>query len=285
MALPQITRLREAVEAFRSWAIYVGDPATRTDRIVRAARACRGLGERCWLPFVIGHFVQETARADVVTLVCESRARSGFDAVRLRTALDPLLREEAHGSSARALAEERTIGVWAFERWRAGESVSLGLPRNEWIESVEGTYLARPLMYLDALRYFDLLQQGIDSCDVTPAAALAAGASPATAEESDLPSPITKLWAPLPARVRAVYGNTAASLRLCRVALAVMAHRQTTGAWPETLAELGDLPTDPYSGGAFRYEVGDASVRLWCARDSEWWLLVDMELAWEWKRE
>ena len=50
------------------------------------------------------------------------------------------------------------------------------------------------------------------------------------------------------------------------------------------LAELGELPTDPYSGEAFRYEVGESTVRLWSARDREWEFNEEVQLAWEWER-
>lgn len=280
MVIPLIPQLQESTQAFENWAIYLNDPVTRTDRIVRAARVCHALGTRCRLPMVIGHLVQEVVRTTPVRLVYESRARPGFDAERLRVALDPLLREEPRGPPARLLVEERTIGIWFFERWRAGESLSLGT--GEWLEDLEGSYATRPLMYMDALRYLDLMQEGIESCGVTPREALAAASSLPGPEDVSLPYVVTKLSARVPGLLETEYVANAARLRLCRIALALMAHRQTTGAWPETLAELGELPTDPYSGGPFQYEVSETSVRLFCGRDRDWEFNADDRLAWEW---
>jgi hypothetical protein len=282
MQVPLISRLQEASEAFANCALYLDDPATRTDRIVRAARVCRELGDRCELPFVIGHLVQEVVRTYVVSIVYESRGRPGFDAVRLQAELDPFLREAPRGPPGRPLAEERTIGIWVFETWRAGGSIDW--PESEIIDTLESSYVARPLMYMDALRYLETVQDGIDACAVTPAEALAAAESLPGPQEFGVPYVVTRLYAPVPIRLNRYYGEGAAQLRLCRVALALMARRQTTGAWPETLAELGDLPTDPYSGEPFQYLAVDDYARLWCARDREWELNADAHLAWEWER-
>lgn len=50
--------------------------------------------------------------------------------------------------------------------------------------------------------------------------------------------------------------------RLASVALAVAQRRRETGKLPASLAELGDLPKDPGSGGGFGYAPGPRQFRL-----------------------
>ena len=58
-----------------------------------------------------------------------------------------------------------------------------------------------------------------------------------------------------------------ATMRLARVALAVTERRETSGRWPATLDEIGDMfpdgvPLDPYTEAAFEYEAHESGARI-----------------------
>jgi hypothetical protein len=77
-----------------------------------------------------------------------------------------------------------------------------------------------------------------------------------------------------------IYAKSVAIRRLTRVVMALLEHRQREGAWPESLAALGELPTDPYSVKPFVYERGERGCTVRAAKEGTPEDLEDDNLLW-----
>lgn len=49
--------------------------------------------------------------------------------------------------------------------------------------------------------------------------------------------------------------------------MALLEYRQMKGEWPPSLAALGEMPADPYSGGPFLYQRTEGGCRVHAADD------------------
>jgi hypothetical protein len=161
--------------------------------------------------------------------------------------------------------------------------------------AIHTKWFARPIVYLDALRFLDVMERAVDACDTTPPSAERIGVR-FSKEFAGMAYPylITTLHSVQVPKHFRDYVRTVAVLRIGRVALALMEHRQRTGRWPATLQEVaqafgGSVPTDPYTGHAFVYGRSDGRVRLYAAGPPElssgpqaWELLDEADLGWEW---
>jgi hypothetical protein len=63
------------------------------------------------------------------------------------------------------------------------------------------------------------------------------------------------------------FGQHVACLRLARVVMALLEHRQARGAWPESLDALGEMPLDPFSGKPFLYERTERGCTVRAAKE------------------
>jgi len=84
-------------------------------------------------------------------------------------------------------------------------------------------------------------------------------------------------------------GEPLRSIYEARVAMALLEYRQREGKWPESLAALGDMPLDPYSGNPFVYERTESGARVRAAKEvkgKDPWKVLEEEddLAWTFER-
>ncbi len=263
--------------------------AGRTRRAADAAVLAIDLGERFRMPMMIGHLVGQTATIHCPARLLRAAAREpGFDAAEFRRIVDPrIARLPDSGPSREALAQERVIVFWALETVRSGgRDVDKYLPLKGLLHRHPAW---RPLLYRDASRALDLFEEAIALANRPPEEARRSAARlgrRCSTEDQDPRYQIAAMTAGVLPLYFESYAKRAAAHRLTRVAMALLEYRQRQREWPETLAAVGDLPLDPYTGEPFVYERTDAGARVRAAREvpgdraQEWEALEEDGLAW-----
>jgi len=228
--------------------------------------------ERTSLIFVLVRWTGDDVAAAAIQAVAR---KPGFDAREARATLDARFARADDPSDLRmAFRGERVFGLGVSRRWTAGESplrirreISPALIAEEEADGTAAdrfwaSWIARPLAYRDALRLLDLMDRTL--------ALVALPAREALPAVEALPNDYRKgatlsyLFAPAPAHAIRMRLRHEAKVRIARVGLALLALRQETGAWPETLDAVVPLVgeacvEDPYTGERLEYEPG---VRL-----------------------
>jgi hypothetical protein len=266
--------------------------AGRTRRAADAAVLAISLGERFRMPMMIGHLVGQTATIHYPALLLRTALREpGFDAAEFRRIVDPRIARAFPGSgpSRETLAQERVIVLWALETLRSGgRDVDEYLPLKGLLHRNPAW---RPLLYRDASRALDLFEEAIALAEKPAEEARRSAARlgrRCSTEDQDPRYQIASMTAGVLPRYFESYARCAAAQRLTRVAMALLEYRQRQREWPLTLAALGDLPLDPYTGEPFVYERTDAGARVRAAREvpgaedaaQEWEALEEDGLAW-----
>jgi hypothetical protein len=246
----------------------------RTERAAHAAVLMLALGAKCRGPFLIGHLVSESVASDAEEILRAAMRQPRFDAALFRRIVDPPL---ARSTSERwplksVFAQERVFGIAAVEAARAGAPyLSRGKERTV-------SFLELPALYREATRFLDVIEKAIAHGDATPEGAIIVARD--LASESHAHSPILGDVSGIYSRTFLLFADNIASRRLTRVAMALLEHRQREGAWPESLAELGEMPMDPHGGGPFRYERTEGGCRVRAAKDDAPDDLEEDFLAW-----
>jgi hypothetical protein len=229
---------RHISEHFK-WLVRMdSNPKGRTERAAQAATLLLRYAERARPMTIVGDLSLSSLRVHAVDGVRTSWRWPGFDAALYRSLLDePLARaERPTGPPARLIEAERTSVCWVVDGWPsyAGEIDAYGA----W---------NRLSLYRDANLALELYGRALAASDVPPEEALRfrLGASPDPAEQ-----PIAS-WAKLSEHWFRSYTEEVAALRLARVALAVLEHRQQNGRWPERLP--AEMPVDPFTNEPFQY--------------------------------
>jgi hypothetical protein len=271
------------------------DERGRTRRAADAAVLALDLGERCRTPMLLGRLVSETVTAYPARFLKTASKQPGFDAAEFRRIVDPrLARALPTGPLAVAIEEERVVVVWVVDEIRSGKRslVDDYLPLKGLVHKSPAWRL---FLYRDAIRALDLFEEAIALADKPPEEALRAAALlRRKCEASKLLFPVTRMTATFLPRLFDVYAERIARQRLTRVVMALLEHRQREGKWPGSLAPLGDLPCDPYTGKAFLYEgFMEKGVRIRAAKEvhdawtgkrladgDEWLRLEEDGLAW-----
>ena len=248
--------------------------AGRTERAAHAAVLMLALGAKCRGPFLIGHLVAESVTSDVEEILRTALRRPGFDAALFRRIVDPPL--------ARSIPERWPLrSVFAQERAfliSAVEAIRAGAPYPDQGEERTISFFRLPRLYQGANRELDVVEKAIERSDATAEDAIAA------AKELDAGPGSNDPWFGVPGKVYSrtflVFADNVASRRLMRIAMALLEHRQRNGAWPESLAELGEMPMDPYSRAPFRYERTEGGCKVRAAKDDAPEELEERFLAW-----
>jgi hypothetical protein len=71
---------------------------------------------------------------------------------------------------------------------------------------------------------------------------------------------MTKMTGLLPGRAFEELTKHAARMRLARIGLALLEHKQRTGSWPDALPS--SMPPDPYTNEPFYYKPRGSGVRV-----------------------
>jgi hypothetical protein len=172
--------------------------------------------------------------------------------------------------------EERIFLIGAVRAMDRGVISGLRDP----LESGRFPFLQRPQLFRDACFCLDLAEEAIRRSDVTPEEALAFGADFRARFQGDPRTDMVAGYGRFYALVFTKFGEHVASLRLARVVMALLEHRQKEAHWPETLSGLGDMPTDPFSGKPFLYERSERGCTVRAAKDMKPEELEDRNLLW-----
>jgi hypothetical protein len=267
----------------------------RTRRAAEASVLVLDLGERCRIPMVLGHVVSQTAIAYPERFLRIASKQPGFDAAEFRRIVDPRLARAMPGMGplAAAIEQERVVVFWVVDGIRSGKKsiVDDYLPLKGLVHKSRGWRL---FLYRDANRALDIFEEAIDLADKPPEEALRSAALlRKKCEASRLMYPVTGMTAAVLPRLFDLYAKRVACQRLTRVVMALLEHREREGTWPESLAPLGDLPYDPYTGKPFLYERLETGARIRAAKEvidawtgkrlaewDEWQRLEEDGLAW-----
>ncbi|MHC4819296.1 MAG: hypothetical protein ACYTF8_14725 [Planctomycetota bacterium] len=280
---PQASWMFSAAEYLRHRVELDPRDEGRTKRASEAALLLLDLGDRWQIPMGIGYLMDLTTKSSAGWILLAVQAKPGFDARLFRRLMDARLAaaEPKAGPPARILREERLFGLSAVRRWLAGERIEfLSKGRRPLLRH---TWIGRPFVYRDAVRYLDVIDAAIPLCDKTPEEAVDVAAE--LAGRNDGVDVLTaRMQEHLP-RLFSWHTRTAASIRLTRVVMALLEYRQRHQAWPETLQALGPLPLDPFTGRPFVYERRAAGVRIHAAPGAtqDWGDLECRGLAWSWE--
>lgn len=252
--------------------VYAAPDSELAEALARGA----GLVERLdrGPPFLIGYLVATVWRELPASWLRAVKHRRGLDAVRLRPLLDPILARMTpkRGPPTSAFVGERPFFIEVWRDWAAGESV----PPIE-----DATLFNRAEGYRQGIATVRAVGAAVARSEVSAEEALAVAA------EFSEQDPGWDGFGNIVVRVFRQHAKHVAVMRLARVALAVMAHEQEHGAWPESLAALAPMfpegvPADPYTGGSFVYRSEGDGVWLAAAppdEDDREELIFD-QLAW-----
>jgi hypothetical protein len=243
------------------------DPADkgRAERAAEATVLLIRLGDRCRAPFVMGELLRQLTATDYPALFLRAAMRQpGFDVAAFRRVVEPRLAEAVRpsGPPRATLAQERVFSMRLVDILGSGTKTELDrhLPFKGVLQK---SLLWRPFLYRDANRMLDLFEEAIALADGPPEEASRAARRLEERYGTSDPTCFVTAWT-LPALARAfdAHAKGIAVDRLTRVVMALLEHRRRDGAWPESLAALGDLPGDPYSGRPFLYECTDSDARI-----------------------
>ncbi|MFI5402039.1 MAG: hypothetical protein ACHQ1G_03810, partial [Planctomycetota bacterium] len=237
----------------------VGDG--RTERAAEAAVLLLALGAKCRGPYLIGYLVTASLASDTEEILRIAMRRPGFDAAAFRRIVDPVLAGaiQERGPPRLVIEQERTFMIGAVE------AIAAGTPPPKLGKSRPISFLRLPDLYREAIHNLDVAEKAIARADTTPEGALGAAKELSPVLRAD--DPIFGDAAVFYSRAFRNFADRVADLRLTRVAMALLEHRQRKGAWPLSLVALGEMPLDPYSGGPFLYERTEGGCRVHAADD------------------
>jgi hypothetical protein len=270
---PVILWIAETQEHY-TWRVRLDrDPDGFAERVAARIGLMLDLADRIRPVSSLRALLRGTLRGVAGDLIRIARTHDGFDAALLRRLLDRRLAraEPPRGPPASLIDGERINRLICVDRWLDGRldiaqlgSLRMTSPGN------------RRLLYRDANLMLEVFAQARAACDTTPDKA-----HRFEVEGPDdpvlYPLASSAAWS-LPHLFRS-YTQEVAVLRLTRVALAVLEHRQTTGRWPAALPD--GLPLDPFSGTPFVYEGTATGVHIRAASPRPREELADWGLAWE----
>jgi hypothetical protein len=199
-------------------------------------------------PFLISQLVriaQLTTTTSAMQKVSDYVLPTASQAAEIDTLLASF--DDDRGALALAIDGERLLlGEWAFN-----------LPGEKFSELGEGLSLyatLKPLFQLDHAAYLRIMHVLALECEAPTFRTLA---SDELIEEIPKTCVLTRMLVPALNAAFLQYSAMIAHSRLARVGLQALRHHADTGAYPETLANLGDLGTlqDPFTNGAFTYAV------------------------------
>jgi hypothetical protein len=205
---------------------------------------------------IISDLVRVTLQGVAAETLKEIVADPELDARTLRARLDPLFREaENPGAAHDALLGERAVGIEVVHLLMDGK-----------LDQYEGsfplsTWPFRPLAYRDALAVLDTWDEAL-KLSRRPYAEAHAGYESLEARTNarTFPYVLTKMYGALPGRFYKQIVKHTAKMRLARVGLWLLEHKQRTGSWPEALES--SAPPDPYTTKPFYYRRHGSGVRL-----------------------
>jgi hypothetical protein len=253
------------------------EPNRRTERVVEAAVLLLDLADLLPVQSDVPWVVRSGLRHSAVDLVRRNARDQGeLDAALLRTLVAPRLAkaESPRGPPASVVDGARVFYLRIVRCWLEGRSPEdVHLPASRARMTSPGN---RRLVWRDANRMLEFFARARAASETTPE----------EAHRFEIDGPADVVLHPLSTSAAHFlpslfenYTREVAVLRLARVALAVMEHRQRTGRWPAALPP--DLPVDPFSGKPFLYEGTATGVQIRAASPRPREELADWGLAWD----
>ncbi|MEM1181179.1 MAG: hypothetical protein AAGM22_22745 [Acidobacteriota bacterium] len=216
------------------------------------------------MPILVNQLMAYTV-IDSAVLEAQALLRGGAtpDAetvAEIQATLAEMRRADWRAHFDRALEMERAEMVtWLNDRKRGGELIRSWFPVRVW-----PSIPLRPWRTFDLAHYAEAMTDFMEVCRrpafERPAVAGRYGHLETHLERVEDHYPVPR-WAPL---TRGLLNaglvsscdrrdEALASLDMMETALRLESHRQSTGAYPLTLEDLGDVPIDPFSGLSFVY--------------------------------
>ncbi|HEX5138061.1 MAG TPA: hypothetical protein VFY93_13880 [Planctomycetota bacterium] len=226
--------------------------------------------ERSCLILVLVRWMVDRTAADAIKVLFR---KPGFDAREARACLDPRLARIDDGSDLRKAFEgERVMALSVSRRWIAGESplrIMKELSGDDGArddaesaaDRLAASCIVRPFAYRDALRLLDVTERAIVIAGLPSREAIPAAEALRDEDRAGVLNLASQLWAGLPVKAVRERPKHDAYVRIARVGLALLAIKQETGEWPETLDAVVPLVgeaclEDPYTGERLQYEPG-----------------------------
>ncbi|MHC4817269.1 MAG: hypothetical protein ACYTF8_04390 [Planctomycetota bacterium] len=242
----------------------------RTERAAEATILALDLVDRWQEPMAFGYYVNLSMKSSVARFVCSIHTKPGFDAHLYRKLVEARLAAALpeSGPPARALRQMRIRGLWMVRKWLRGDLVNTHRPG--LMERLRTTWVGRPWVFRDAVRYLDVIDAVIARCDKTPEEAVRMART--LVQETDYdPESLAGGFQRFIPNLFNNYAGAAATNRCARVAMALLEHKQKSGEWPEKLPAA--LPTNPFTGGPFEYERDGDGIRIVIPEIQDEWLL------------
>jgi hypothetical protein len=242
----------------------------RTERAAEAVLLLLDLADRWQEPMIFGYYMRLSVRSSAALIVRSIHTKPGFDARLYRKLVAPRLAAAApeRGPPARTVREARIWGLWMVRQWLSGDIVNTFNPG--LMERLRATWVGRPWVFRDAVRYLDVMDAAIARCDRTPEEAVRVARALEQEAVDDVDTLAGGTQAFLPDVFRH-YAGAVAQNRCARVAMALLEHEQETGEWPEKVPAA--LPVNPFTGGPFEYERDGPGIRIVIPEVKEEWLL------------
>lgn len=260
------------------------------DDAVRATKTTWRLSEFSSRASLIGQLLGVTIRS----IACEQLERlANRPEVDVRA-----LRDWIDGRLAAAEDREPWLESWKSERCMALWVIDFLLEGGDLDELVDGStspappgpidrflnvWWMRGFAYREGLWLLDLHEESsrlLDRDMLGDAAELEQFESKWKSRKTVIPA----LLVALPGNIREQYVISVAKLRVARAGLAVAAHHQLHGEWPEALP--GTLPPDPYTSEPLIYRQTEKGVRIEARRPiaddiKDELERADLEIAWD----
>ena len=245
MSIPLISIAMDAAGLLQLRALLDAREGSGSMRSVRHIEALMKLAGHQFPSTLITYLVRLTHEGMAVETLKEIVKHPELDARAVRARLDPLFRAaERPGAFRHVLAAERAMGLYF-----ALEATALS------------SWPARPLAYMDALALLDVMAEAIELSEQPREQAVAGyEALRRRTEARGFPYIATKMLMPIPGRAFKEVTKHTAMMRLARIGLAVLEHKQRTGSWPDALED--SMPPDPFTNKPFYYRRHGSGVRL-----------------------
>jgi hypothetical protein len=258
LALPMIPGVQAAARVLTVRALLAAGEDGGVERAGRSLVLLTEVADRLPGHSLICHLVRMTLYRQAAETLREIAIHHGV----ARLPIDPpvagrLAAIEDLGAMRDALRGERVLGIWVVDRWLAGDR------GDEPLYRARTAWFHRPLVYLDGLRLLDFHEKTLALVD-EPYHEARSRWTALTAESNGLGFPYlaTRMTVPILGRYAREVHLIVAQTRLARVALALAGYFRREGRWPAALSDLGTVPPDPGTGGAFAYEHLEDGVRI-----------------------
>lgn len=168
-----------------------------------------------------------------------------------------------------AMKGERAIVYWSLTHEKLGDMVGDTNIKDPWmlfIGKVIYSYPARPILLWDQLTYLRFMEQRVEKAQVPYRDLVKLNLQRNPASRISVIHPLTKILANMyDCRLQAEVDSALAEIALNKVGLSLLAYKEKTGSFPQTLSILNNrvLPKDPFSKKELIYRKNGSGFILY----------------------